>query len=336
MQTQTRVAQTTSFAEGGNSVSRGRTPVATLSVFLLLITWGYWTTLTEIVDRWWTDPQYTHGFFVPLFAGFLLWQRRGTFPGFLERTDWTALIFFVASASMRLAGVYYYYGWLELLSLLPAAAGLCVLACGWPGLKWSWAAIAFLFFMLPLPYRLQAMMAAPLQRLATQASTYLLQTVGYSAVADGTTIALGDVKIRVAHACSGLSMMLTFFALSAALALLIKRPIRDKVVILLSAIPIALVANVARVTITGICHKTFGTDVANAIFHAFAGWLMMPFALAILGLELYLLPRLLVEEDEAPRTVIRPLSYANGRLVSRRALQKKCEDRVSAEQRARR
>jgi exosortase len=322
MRTQTPAAQATVVAERGNGVCCGWTSIATLSVFVLLIIWGYWTTLVEIVDRWWTDPQYTHGFFVPVFAAFLLWQRRDRFPGFLERTDWTALIFFLVSASMRLVGAYYYYSWLELLSLLPAAAGLCVLVCGRPGLKWGWAAIAFLFFMLPLPYRLQAVMASPLQRLATQASTYALQTVGFSAVADGTTIALGDVKIRVAHACSGLSMMLTFFALSAALALLIKRPLRDKVVILLSAIPIALIANVTRVTLTGICHKAFGTEAANAIFHAFAGWLMMPLALAILGLELYLLPRLLVEEAEAPRTVIRPLSRANGRFVSQRVIQK--------------
>jgi exosortase len=318
MQTQRRADHTTALAERRDSVSSA--PIATLSAFLFLIIWGYWTTLTEIVDRWWTDPQYTHGFFVPLFAGFLLWHRRGQFPGFLERTDWTALIFFLVSASMRLGGAYYYHIWLDACSLLPATAGLCVLVCGWPGLRWGWTAIAFLFFMFPLPYRIQALMASPLQRLATQASTYFIQTVGYSAVADGTTIVLGDVKIRVAQACSGLSMMLTFFALSAGLVLLIKRPARDKAAILLSAIPIALIANVARVTITAICHKVFGVEVANAIFHAFAGWLMMPIALAILGLELYLLSRLIVDEPHVPKPVMSPLGYVNGRPISRRVL----------------
>src|SRR5262249_18749245 len=115
---------------------------------------------------------------------------------------------------------------------------------------------------------------------------------------------------------------------SAALALLIKRPTRDKIVILLSAIPIALIANVARVTITGVCHKTFGTELANAIFHAFAGWLMMPIALALLGLVLYLLPRLLVEEAEGPKSIFGPLNYANGRSISRRAFQRASKARA--------
>jgi exosortase len=266
----------------------------TLAVLLVLVVWGYWTTIVELAERWYSEPQYNHGFFVPIFSAVLLWLKRGQAPGYSAHFDWWGTCLILAGAILRLAGAYFFYNWFELLSLLPTLAGICVLLCGWAGLRWAGTALAFLLFMLPLPYRLEATLAYPMQRIATICSTYILQTIGYSAIADGTTIQMGDVQIRVVQACSGLTMLLTFFALSTGLALVINRPLRDKIVIVASAIPVALLSNVARISVAGICFKTFSNKLANGIFHDFAGWLMMPFALALLGLELFLLTRLFV------------------------------------------
>jgi exosortase len=191
------------------------------------------------------------------------------------------------------------------MSFLVSITGGVVLLGGGPAWRWSWPALGFLLFMLPLPFQLEAALSHPLQRLATAASTYGLQTLGLPALAQGNIIIIDDLKIGVLEACNGLSMLLTFFALSTAMALVIRRPLATKIVLVWSAVPIALVLNVARITVTGVLHRTVGSAIANAVFHDLAGWLMMPLALGFLWLELLLLARLLIwAETTGPVPVI--------------------------------
>jgi exosortase/archaeosortase family protein len=127
--------------------------------------------------------------------------------------------------------------------------------------------------------------------------------MGFSAVAEGTTIVMDDVAIGVVEACSGLGMLVTFVAMAAAVAILVKRPWLDRVLLVLSSLPIALAANVVRITATGVLGQTLGAKWADLVFHDLAGWLMMPLALLLLGLEVWLLNRLLVlPAPEAPLT----------------------------------
>jgi exosortase len=284
---------------GGRTLSPRLLAAAAALVGLLL--WVCWPTLVGAASRAWHDPQYNHALLVPFFAGLLLWLRRGLAPA-SARPSWWGLPLLALGVGMRLGGAYWFANWVEDISLLPLVAGLFGLFGGLPGLRWCWPAIAFLFFMVPLPHRLHVALAPALQHLATLASTYCLQTLGFCAVADGNAIQMGELRLSVVQACSGLSMLITFFALATGLALVVRRPLRDKVVILLSAAPIAVIANVARITATGVLHKTVGGDWANAVFHDLAGWLMMPLALALLALELKVLSHLLVE-DQAPTPV---------------------------------
>jgi exosortase len=256
----------------------------------------------ELAARAWHDPQYNHALLVPLFAGVLLWLRRDRLPAVAAGPSWWGLALLAAGVGLRLAGTYWFYVWVEAIALLPLAAGLFTLFGGLPTLRWAWPAVAFLFFAVPLPHRLHVALAPALQQLAATTSTYCLQTVGFCAVTDGTAIQMGDIRLNVVQACSGISMLITFFALATGLALVIRRPVRDRVAILLSAAPIAILCNVVRITATGVLHKTAGSAWANAVFHDLAGWLMMPLALALLALELKALSRLLVEAD-APAPV---------------------------------
>jgi exosortase len=203
--------------------------------------------------------------------------------------------------AIMLLGTRYYLGWFVSASLLACLAGMSVLAGGWPLLKWSWPAIGFLVFMLPLPYRVEVALGHPLQHLATVASTYALQTLGLPALAEGNIILLsGHARIGVAEACNGLGMLVMFFAYSTAAATVIRRPLLDRTLIILSAIPIALAANVARIVMTGFLQATVGGKVANMVYHDLAGWLMMPLALATLWAELWLLSHLFLEPAAAP------------------------------------
>src|SRR5262249_45413093 len=180
------------------------------------------------------------------------------------------------------------------LSLVPCLAGLCWMVGGKTAWRWAWPAIAFLLFMIPLPFSLATALAAPLQRLATVCSTFVMVTLGLPAIAEGNVILLHDAQIGVVEACSGLRMLVVFFALSTALVLLVKRPVTDKIVLVLSAIPIALIANLVRITATGVLHEFASSDLANTFFHDVAGWFMMPLALGLLWLELKIIDNLFV------------------------------------------
>jgi exosortase len=279
-----------------------RTPrgqvVALLLLFGLGLLWAYTPTLTGMVQRWSNDPQYSHGFLVPVFAGIVLWMRRPQHPDVALKPNWWGLAWLLLAALLRLVAATLYLEWLDALSLLPALAGLCVLLGGRPALRWAWPAIGFLVFMMPMPYQLEIALAHPLQRVATAASTYLLQTFGVPAVAEGNIIHIDDVKLGVVAACSGLGMLVTFFALSTAVALVLARGWTDRIVLFLSAIPVALAANIVRITLTGLLYATVGGAVARMVYHDLAGWLMMPLALVLLWLELKLLANLFI--DEAP------------------------------------
>jgi exosortase len=274
------------------------TVVGALAVAVL---WSYWPTLEAMASVWARDPQYSHGYLVPLFAGALLWQRRALLaPVALQVNAW-GLPFLAASIVLRLLGVYFYFPWLDMVSLLPCLAGMVVLCGGWPAWRWAWPGVAFLFFMLPLPFRLGMLLAPTLQRLATMASTYTLQTLGFPAISEGNIIMLNESRIGVVEACGGLSMLIVFFALATAVALMVQRDLKQKLLIVASAMPIALIANVARITATALLQEWAGRGTAD-FFHDLAGWFMMPVALAILWLELQMLGRLLLTDKPRLQT----------------------------------
>lgn len=261
------------------------------------LAWAYWPILAAMARRWAEDPRYSHGYLVPMFAAALLWLRRRRLDTPGPRPSAWGIPLVAAGAALRLAGAYIYLEWLEAISLLPVIAGLCVLLGGRTALGWAWPSIAFLAFMVPLPHRLEMALGWPLQRIATIASTYTLQTIGLAAVGEGNIITMDSAQIGVAEACNGLSMMILFVALSTGVAILVRRHWVEKLLIVASALPIALVANIARITITGVLHETVGERVANIVFHDVAGWIMMPIALALLGLELWIVPWLFPEAE---------------------------------------
>jgi exosortase len=263
------------------------------------LVWAYWPTFVEMAARWSHEAQYSHGYLVPFFAAFLVYARRDRLAKCTPKVSWVGgLTLLVVAAVMRLSAAYFYLSALDALSLLPCVAGLVLLLGGWGVFAALWPAVAFLAFMLPLPFRVETALAAPLQRISTMVSTYTLQTFGFPALADGNVIRVKEHSIGVVEACSGLSMMMVFFALATAFVLLVNRPMLDKILLLISAVPIAIISNVARITVTAVLYETVNSEAADRFFHDFAGLLMMPLALLLLGLEVWILNHLLVEPEK--------------------------------------
>jgi exosortase len=268
--------------------------------------WSYWTTLAAVANRWADDPQYSHGYLVPVFALYLLWLRRERLRGQTCSFNWLGLGLLGIAIALRLIGAYCRFDYLDQVSLLPAFAGLFLLAGSWPALVWSWPALAFLAFMIPLPHSVSVALSAPMQAFATTVSTFALQVMGFPAVAEGNVILLGDIELGIVEACSGLRMLVSFFALSTAVAMLIRKPIWEKCLIAATAVPIALASNVLRITITGVCFDIFGNHFGGAFFHDAAGYLMPFLGMAFLLMELWVLKTLLIERPTEPAAVPLP------------------------------
>ncbi|HEY8505448.1 MAG TPA: exosortase/archaeosortase family protein, partial [Gemmataceae bacterium] len=137
-----------------------------------------------------------------------------------------------------------------------------------------------------------------LQHIATAGSTFALQTLGQPAIAEGNTILIHETRLGVAEACSGLRMLMTFAAFCTGAVLLMERSRLEKILVLLSAVPIALAANIFRITTTGLAHVWLGSE-SSAVhaLHDLYGWLMMPIGLLCLLLELWLFKHLLITPE---------------------------------------
>lgn len=266
------------------------------------LVWSYWSALAALVHRWNIDPQYSHGFVVPLIAAGIIWHRRERLKWEEAAPSWAGLVLIGIAVAMRLVSARYYLEALDWISLVPSVAGICLLAGGRAAWRCAWPGILFLVFMLPLPYRVETLLSGPLQSLATAASTFSLQTLGFPAIAEGNLIHIDETTVGVAEACSGLRMLVVFFAVSTATAIVVDRTLWERMLIIASAVPVAMASNVVRITLTGVLFETVGSAWARLVFHDFAGWLMMLLAIGLLNLELWLLDRILIPPP--PREVV--------------------------------
>src|SRR5262245_17658172 len=235
----------------------------------ILAAWTFWPTLTELSQKWFHDPQYSHGILVPFFAGYVLWARRELYRANTPPELVAGFLCLLVAGVCRVASGIFVFTWLDAIAILPCLLGLSLLAGGRSALRWSWPAIAFLFFMIPLPYSVEIALGGPLQRVATIGSAFMLQALGQPAIAEGNTIMLNDVKLGIVEACSGLRMLVTFFTFSTGVAMLMRKPLLEKVCVVLSAVPIALVTNILRITATGIMYQQ-NAKFARVFFHDLA------------------------------------------------------------------
>ena len=273
----------------------GRLPLAVVvsAIGLAALTvWSFLPALTEMSNKWASNPLYSHGYLVPLFAFAILYVRRVRLAGVKLGFSWGGLPLIALAGLIFVTGGLVASDTITGLALIPATAGLFVIAGGWSALAWSWPAVGFLAFMIPLPYQIEIALSAPLRGIATTLSTLALQTFGFPAIAEGNVILLEHGSVAVVEACSGLGMLLTFLALATAVLIIANRPIIDKLLVLFTIPAIAVFANVVRITANGVAVELWGADVANRWFHDQAGWLMMPIAITMLCAELWVLAKL--------------------------------------------
>lgn len=260
--------------------------------------WAYWPTCAGMVHQWETKADYSHGYLVAPLAILILWVRRDLFPGFSGKMGWGGAVLIVLSIAMRALGARMFVDAIDAWSMLLWAAGAVWLFGGWRVFLWAAPAIGFLFFMIPLPFQAETFFSYPLQTVATKASTWTLQCLGQPAIAEGHTIRMGDhAPLEVERACSGLRVFMGTVAMAYAFIVLVRNTWWERLLLLASALPITIVANVTRIVVTGLLSQYVSGEVAGKFTHDMAGYVMLVHAFLLFLLALWFISNMTREME---------------------------------------
>ncbi len=273
-------------------------------VVLLAFLWSFWDGIVDLWNVWQKSDEYSSGLLVPFLAVYVLWSRRDELRRTVVKPCLWGLAAVVLAFAVRFFGLFFMYGSAERFSVVLCIAALVLFLFGRQFFRKSWPILLFLCLMLPWPHRVQAAVTLPLQRWATSSAVFCLEMLGYDVLHDGNIIHIGNTTVAVAEACNGLRMVTAFFVISALVVLLVRRAWWEKLIILASSLPIALLCNSIRLTVTAVAFTIISGQRWEKIFHDFGGYAMIPLALALIMGELSLLSKLTTAPAQAQRAVV--------------------------------
>ncbi len=259
-------------------------PLWQTAVLCGLLLWVYFPTLSHLIGQWWHDPDFSHGFFVPLFAGFVIWQERFQLARVPLRPSWSGLFFLGFGLCVLLLGQMGAELFLSRFSLLIVLAGLTVLFLGWKFFRAILFPWAFLVLMIPIPAIVFNQITFPLQLLASKVASAILSGLGVPVLREGNVIILPAMALEVADACSGIRSLISLATLAVIYGYLAERRTSVRVILALASLPIAVAANSLRVVGTGLLVQYWDPDKAQGFFHEFQGWLMFVASLGMVYL----------------------------------------------------
>jgi exosortase len=259
-----------------------RLPWRNLAWFGVLILVCYAPVLVSLVHQWSTDDDMGHGFFVPLISGYIIWQRRGELAAIKPTPNWWGLavvLFGAVQLVVATLGVE--------LSTARTAFVITLIGAVWMlGGTLVLRKVAFplflLFFMVPIPAVIYNRITFPLQILASQLADGALSIMGIPVLREGNILELPNQRLSVVEACSGIRSLLSLTFLSLVYGYFFERRRWIRVALFVATIPIAIVANGSRVTVTGILTQSSKPELAEGFFHESTGWVIFMIALAIL------------------------------------------------------
>ncbi|UCC98568.1 MAG: exosortase [Phycisphaerales bacterium] len=274
------------------------------SLVITAFIWSYWPGLTELWSLWMRSDEYSSGLLVPLLSVYVLWSRRHALAQCRIRPSVWGLLAFAGAQAVRLFGLFFMYSSAERASIVLGIAALVLLLFGWQFFRKVFPLLLFLCLMLPWPNLIQYHVGLHLQRWATSSAVFCLEMVGCGIVQEGNIIHIGDASVEVAYACNGLRMITAFIVISGFVVLLVERARWEKLIILISSLPIALFCNTVRLTVTAMALTRLSGQFWDDVFHDFGGYAMMPLALAAVVGELWLLTKLTAVPDAEEQIVI--------------------------------
>lgn len=257
----------------------GALPLSLLTLLVLIL---YYSILKKLVGDWWIDPNYSHGFLIPLIAGYFVWERREELKRIeVKPCNWGLLLLLCGIGALVISTI-----GAELFimrsSLILVLGGLILFIFGKDYFRILSFPLAFLLLMVPLPYLIYDSVAFPLKLYAAKVSTSVLHFADIPVLREGNIIVLPTTTLEVADACSGIRSLISLIALGIVFAYFTQRALWKRVVIVAATIPIAILTNVFRLVIAGFLAHRFNPELAEGFFHGVSGWLIFMLAFLML------------------------------------------------------
>lgn len=261
-----------------------------VAVCLCLLVFG--GAILELIHRWNTQEEYSHGFLIPFVSAWLLWSRRAALRLSVGPPSLWGSILVLLALAMHILGQLSAIWILSQVGFVVALVGVVLAVGGGSLLRVTFVPIAYLLFAIPLPYFIDAVLTLKLQLISSELGVFFINLFQIPVILDGNIIDMGTYKLQVVEACSGLRYLYPLVSLSFLAAYLFHGRFWQRIVVFLSGIPIAVGMNGFRIGLAGFLVDHWGTEMAEGALHFFEGWIIFVVCSAFLAGEIYLLARL--------------------------------------------
>lgn len=253
-----------------------------VGVLVTLLGGLYHEILIKLATQWNDNPDYSHGFLVPVLVGYFVWERWDRLKALCITPSMWGIALLAVGLLMLVVGSVGAELFLQRSSLIVVIAGLVLLIMGRDALETLMFPIAFMLFMVPLPAIVVNAVAFPLQLFAARTAEFCLFNFGIPVLREGNVIVLAGTTLEVAEACSGIRSLQALLALGTVYAYFSQRSTWKRWVLVLLSVPIAIAANAFRVSGTGVLANYWGSQAAEGFYHTFSGWLIFVVAFLLL------------------------------------------------------
>jgi exosortase len=252
------------------------------ALLVVLLTLLYGRIFWHLGVQWARDPNFSHGFFVPVFSAYLLWDNRRSLALLPIQPSWTGAPLLLLGLASLIVGVLGAELFLSRVSFVPVIGGLTVMLLGWKWLRQTAFPWLFLLLMVPLPALLFNQITFPLQIFASRLAATVLPWLGVPVLREGNVIHLPAMALEVAEACSGIRSLMSLITLSLMYGYVLERRWQLRALLAIAAFPIAVAANSFRIVGTGLLVQYWDPDKAEGFFHTFSGWMVFVVAILLL------------------------------------------------------
>jgi exosortase len=273
------------------SSTEGRRRILWLWVLLGPLALLYGSVLKGLILQWWSDPQYGHGFLVPLFSCYILWRERERWMKTEIKPSNFGFMVMVGAVGLLLLGSLGAELFISRFSLLVMLAGMVLFLAGWSTLRAVFFPLSYLIWMIPFPIIIYNQITFPLQLLASRLATAWLELVQVPVLRDGNVLIMSNYSLEVVEACSGIRSLMTLMALAVAYGYLVEPRRWVRYVLTLLMVPIAIVTNAFRIMGAGMLAHRYGPVTAEGFLHEFSGWAIFMSALVLMFLCHWILRR---------------------------------------------
>lgn len=285
-------AGSTAFAKGWT------TPDRLLLIAFVIALLAFSPALLNLGRVWFDSEEYGHGLIVPLIALYIYWLNRCDMSSQPPlHPSWVALLPAATGGLLYLLGaladvdVATYYGLLIGLAALPLALG------GWRLAKAAWYPLLLVLFVIPLPYLFSTLLTTKMQLVSSDIGVAFIRLFGLPVMQDGNVLHMGSFTMLVEEACSGLRYMYPLVSIGLIVAYFYRGPVWQKLLIVVSTVPITIGMNSLRIAVTGLIIRYLGADAAEGFLHSFEGWIVFMLAFGMLMLEIWVLTRLFASNE---------------------------------------